>query len=65
MEKTTNYNLIKPSQTDFYNVDVINENADIIDREISNLAAKMPRIIYGESDPPTSGNPGDIYIKLV
>ena len=29
--RTTNYNLIKPDQTDFYNVDDFNNNADKID----------------------------------
>lgn len=32
---TNNYGLEKPAQTDFYNVDVFNANADIIDEELS------------------------------
>ena len=32
--KTTNYNLTKPAQSDFYNVDDFNDNADIIDAEL-------------------------------
>ena len=38
-EKTTNYGLTKPTQEEFYNVDVQNENMDIIDEE---LARKSP-----------------------
>ena len=32
--KTTNYSLTKPAQSDFYNVDDFNDNADIIDAEL-------------------------------
>ncbi len=32
--KTMNYNLTKPAQSDFYNVDDFNDNADIIDTEL-------------------------------
>ena len=32
--KTTNYNLTKPAQTDYYNVDDFNNNFDIIDTEL-------------------------------
>lgn len=32
--KTTNYNLTKPAQTDYYNVDVFNTNMDVIDKEL-------------------------------
>jgi len=36
-DKTTNYNLIKPTPDDFYDIEVFNENADIIDAELKNL----------------------------
>lgn len=34
MTTTTNYGLNKPAQTDNYNVDNFNENADIIDEQL-------------------------------
>jgi hypothetical protein len=34
MKTTPNYNLIKPEQDDFYDVDDFNTNADIIDKEL-------------------------------
>ena len=36
-EKTTNYNLTKPSSEDFYDVKVHNDNMDIIDSELKNI----------------------------
>lgn len=36
MKKTTNYNLAKPDQEDFYNVDDFNGNMDIIDQALGN-----------------------------
>lgn len=36
MKHTDNFNLKKPEQTDFYNVEDFNENAEIIDAEIQN-----------------------------
>ena len=36
-DKTTNYNLIKPTPDDFYDIEVFNENADIIDAELKKL----------------------------
>lgn len=41
MSKTTNYELNKPAQTDFYDVDVQNENMDKID---SALTAKVDKV---------------------
>lgn len=35
--KTTNYKLIKPAQTDYYDVDVFNSNADTIDGALYGL----------------------------
>ena len=35
---TKNYGLEKPEQTDFYDVDVFNSNADIIDEELKKAA---------------------------
>lgn len=40
MQKTTNYNLNKPEETDFYNVDDFNDNADIIDAELKKAQGK-------------------------
>ena len=37
---TTNYNLEKPAQTDVYNVDVFNDNADKIDAGLTDKADK-------------------------
>lgn len=34
--KTTNYNLNKPLDTDFYDIAVQNENMDIIDTQLKN-----------------------------
>jgi hypothetical protein len=42
--KTTNFNLTKPSATDFYDISVQNENMDIIDGEIKNLNDKMNEV---------------------
>lgn len=36
-EYTQNFNLIKPGQEEFYNVETFNNNADIIDAELKNL----------------------------
>lgn len=36
-QSTSNYNLKKPSQEDFYNIEDFNQNADIIDAELKNL----------------------------
>ena len=36
-EKTTNYNLTKPSAEDFYDINVQNDNMNIIDAELKNL----------------------------
>lgn len=40
-DKTTNYNLTKPSSEDFYDVNVQNENMDIIDRELKNRTPSL------------------------
>ena len=37
-EYTTNYNLKKPDQNEFYNIDDFNGNADIIDEALKNLS---------------------------
>ena len=52
-EYTKNFNLIKPSQEDFYNVDDFNENADIIDAELKRLADNsnsIPKSIFTEGN---------------
>lgn len=37
MKETTNYHLKKPEETDFYDVEDFNYNADLIDEKLSNL----------------------------
>jgi len=52
-EYTKNFNLIKPSQEDFYNVDDFNTNADIIDAELKRLADNsnsIPKSIFTEGN---------------
>ncbi len=39
---TEHYELIKPDQVDFYDVDEFNANADIVDRELKAVADKIP-----------------------
>lgn len=41
MSKTPNYELNKPAQTDFYDVDVQNENMDKIDTALANKVDKV------------------------
>lgn len=38
---TINYGLTKPSDTDFYDIRVFNENADIVDQEIGNVNDRL------------------------
>lgn len=44
MEYTQNYNLKKPGQEDFYNVEDFNENADIIDQKLKEIEDKTQHI---------------------
>lgn len=46
--KTTNYNLTKPAAEDFYNIDVFNANADIIDTELKKVNDKKVDKISGK-----------------
>lgn len=39
--KTINYGLEKPADTDFYDIRVFNENADIVDTEIKNVNDRL------------------------
>lgn len=39
-EYTENYNLKKPAQEDFYNVEDFNNNADVIDKQLKEIADK-------------------------
>lgn len=53
MKYTEHYNLKKPDQEDFYNVDDFNENADIIDAELKRLADNsnsIPKSIFTEDN---------------
>ena len=44
MEYTQNYNLKKPEQDDFYNVEDFNDNADIIDQKLKEIEDKTQNI---------------------
>ena len=56
---TDNYNLIKPSQEDFYNVDDFNANADIIDKTIKALSETA-----GSALPASSYTAADVLAKI-
>ena len=58
MANTTYYNLNKPGQNDFYDIDVFNENIDIIDAELHNLSEVF---IYSATEPAPA--PGKIWLK--
>jgi len=45
MDTTTNYNLKKPSTTDFYNIEDFNDNADIIDQQMKTNADNIAKIV--------------------
>lgn len=36
-DKTANYKLVKPDENDFYDINVFNDNADVLDKEIHKL----------------------------
>ena len=38
---TTNYNLVKPSENEYYDINVSNSNLDIIDTEIKKINDKL------------------------
>ncbi len=57
--KTTNYNLTKPSSEDFYNVEDQNGNMDIIDAELKKLNDGKAPSGHGLGDVVTSGH-GDL-----
>lgn len=40
--ETTNYKLIKPDETEFYDIGVFNANADKIDKAIKDMEGKIP-----------------------
>lgn len=42
--KTPNYGLTKPADTDFYDVKVFNDNADIVDRELKSTAEALDTV---------------------
>lgn len=48
--KTTNLNLTKPSEDEFYDINVQNENMDIIDREIGGLKQPAYEVPTAMSD---------------
>ena len=64
------YNLIKPGQDDFYNVDDFNINIDIIEDELKKHAGQIknlssPYVIGEETDIPISERvKGKMYFKV-
>ena len=44
MSKTTNYGLEKPEQDDYYDVDVFNNNADIVDGKLATIADQTKKL---------------------
>lgn len=70
--KTTTpvYNLIKPGQDDFYNVDDFNTNTDVIEGELKKHADQIkslssPYVIGEEEDIPISQRvKGKMYFKV-
>ena len=52
MTQTTNYNLNKPGQEDFYNIDDFNENAEIIDGALAGKVTKSGDTMEGELSTP-------------
>ena len=58
-EYTENYNLKKPAQEDFYNVDDFNNNADIIDSQLKAVSDKATSAL-----PSSSYTAADILNKL-
>lgn len=55
---TQNYNLKKPVQTDFYNIDDFNDNADIIDEALSNKLNSDFSNVSGGAVPISNGGTG-------
>lgn len=43
--KTTNLNLVKPSQNDYFDIDVLNQNMDTIDAAVGNLGDSLTATI--------------------
>ena len=41
-QETTNYKLVKPDETEFYDINVFNQNADKIDKAIKDMEKKIP-----------------------
>lgn len=64
--ETTNYKLIKPEQTDYYDVDVFNDNADIVDTALAGKANTTHTHTKNQiTDFPTSlKNPTALTINL-
>lgn len=67
--KTTNYNITLPAQEDYYNVDIVNENNIIIDKELKRLSDKADALApvassgsYNDlSDKPNTGRGAAVY----
>ena len=41
---TTNYNLVKPSENEYYDINISNSNLDIIDTEIKKINDKLDSV---------------------
>lgn len=57
---TQNYNLKKPAQNDFYNIDDFNDNADIIDEALSDKLNSDFSNVSGGAVPISNGDTGAI-----
>ena len=60
MKYTPNYELKKPEQDDFYNVDDFNENADIIDQKLKEIEDKTQNIEVPVTS--VNGKTGDVVL---
>ncbi len=68
MKNTKNLNLRKPDKKDYYNVDDFNQNADILDENVSGIQTKLDTVERGaevnvQSDWDESNSDSDAFIK--
>lgn len=61
MKYTDNLNLKKPEQTEFYNVDDFNENADILDAEIQGIKDTFVKSVNGIN----AGDGGNVDLGII
>jgi len=60
---TTNYNLKKPLETDFYDIEDFNGNMDKIDAEMKIISTSF-KFTYGTQVPQTIPN-GELFLLIV